>query len=495
MINKLVNTRPLEEESSPKNVARFPVILFLLPGMLVLALGLGLGYLDSLSISTAMLAVLSMTLVILFRRDELTVALIIATHLYVDWYLGLQLVALVLTPLLLLILFLDRSSQRIWTIPHTYGLWFVLLGLSIFPALRGYSLKDGGVYYLTVFLAAFLFFWLGIVVAQNISNVRLVLKFLAALSALIALHTLIQSTTGIVLFASTNATQHLEQVSNYQLSAANGIIRAGSFFINPDWSGTFFAMVLFLPIGLFFESSQPREKILYGVEIFLIFLALLASYSTGAWIASLVALVIFLMLFGNVRSRLLLFAGFLLVIGALVVFFPAQFSSQLRHVTSAGSFPIRFAAWQTAIRVIRAFPFTGIGLGLYAYLYRAEPFRVAAQYMKLAHPHNAYLEIGTMAGLPVLLIFLLLLLVALWRAVHNWKLADARTRSLFAGSIAALVALSINSISINGWTLAPLASLGWLILGMSSSPSIRKSLQEVITRSGKKEAFSSDEKN
>ncbi len=444
--------------------------------MLALALGLGLGYFDSPAINAAILAFLGMTLVMAFRRDELTVVLIIATHLYVGWDLGLQLVGLVLTLLLLLILFLSRSPQQAWAIPRARGFWLLLLCLAIFPALRGYSLKDGVVYYLTNFFAAFIFFWLGTVIAQYILNVRQVLKFLAAFSALIAIHTLIQSATGIVLFASANATQHLEQVSNYQLSSASGIIRAGSFFINPDWSGTFFATVLFIPIGLFFESSLPREKILYGVEVFLILLGLLASYSTGAWIASIVALLIFLTLFGNIRSRLLLLSGFLLIIGALVVLFPTQVGYQLRHVTSTGSFPIRFAAWQTAIRVIQAFPLTGIGLGLYAYLYRAEPFRIAAQYMKLAHPHNAYLEIGAMAGLPVLLVFIALLLVAFWWTLRNWKRADTRTRSLFAGSIAAIAALSINSISINGWTLAPLAAFGWLILGVTSSPLIVKSL-------------------
>jgi O-antigen ligase len=137
-------------------------------------------------------------------------------------------------------------------------------------------------------------------------------------------------------------------------------------------------------------------------------------------------------------------------------------------------------AWQTALEVIKAFPWTGIGLGLYAYLYRAEPFRVRAQYRPLAHPHDAYLEIGAMSGLPVLVLFLLLLALILWFALRNWARADKATRSLLAGGIAAIVALSANSVSINGWTLAPLTSLGWLILGLISSPLLTKKLRAPI---------------
>jgi O-antigen ligase len=477
MINKLVNMRFLEDERDKRSASFLSAILLLLLVILALSLGLGLGYLDSYTASLAVLTFLCITLVIALRKDELTAVLIIAVHLYVDWYLGLKFVGLALTVVLLTVLFLSRSPQQIWAIPRTRWLWLLFLCLAIFPALHGYTLSEGFTYYVTVFLAAFLFFWSGLVIAQNITSVRRFLKLLAALSAILALHTLIQSKTGFVLLASANVTQYLEQVSNYQLFSASGIIRAGSFFINPDWNGTFFATMLFIPIGLFIESSSSREKLLYGVETLLMILGLLASYSTGAWIASIVALLVFLTLLGNMRSRLLLLSGLLLTIAAIVVLFPAQIGYQLRHITANSGFALRFAAWQTAIRVIQAFPLTGLGLGLYAYLYRAEPFRSAAQYMKLAHPHNSYLEIGAMAGLPVLFMFTILLLVALWCALRNWQRADTSTRSLFAGSIAAIVALSVNSFSINGWTLAPLAALGWLILGIISSPLVAKSLQ------------------
>ena len=78
------------------------------------------------------------------------------------------------------------------------------------------------------------------------------------------------------------------------------------------------------------------------------------------------------------------------------------------------------------------------------------------------------------------LVFLTLLFLALWWAGHNWARAESQTRTLLAGGIAAGVSLSINSLANQGWTAAVLAAMGWLILGVVSSPLLAKKLQPVI---------------
>lgn len=429
-------------------------------------------------VSMGAVCLLLMTPIVLLQWDELAVVFCLLVHLYVDWYLSLKFIGIALALVLLVIMFLRRSPQHVWVLPRARGLWLLFLCVTIFPALRGYTLQDGMIYYLTNFFAAFIFFWLGIVIAQDIAHVRRFLQLLVAFGTLLAIHALIQSRTGIALFSSKYVTQSLETLSNYQLFSGSGIVRAGTFFINPDWSGTFFAIMLFIPIGLLFESPYLREKIVYGIEAFLLLSGLLATYSTGAWVAGIVALPVFLILYGTVRSRLIFLLGLLFVTGLLVILFPSQINNQLRHISSIGSLPVRLAAWQTAIRVIEAFPLTGVGLGLLAYLNRATPFRTVVSYKPLAHPHDAYLEISAMAGLPSFILFVALLLAVLWWALRNWKQADARTRSLFAGGIAAIMALNINSLSINGWTLAPLAALGWLILGVLSSSLLVKNVHQ-----------------
>jgi len=50
--------------------------------------------------------------------------------------------------------------------------------------------------------------------------------------------------------------------------------------------------------------------------------------------------------------------------------------------------------------------------------------------------------------------------------LHNRALLNTETRVLLSAGIAAIVALSVNSFSINAWTLPPLAAAGWIILGV-----------------------------
>ena len=76
-----------------------------------------------------------------------------------------------------------------------------------------------------------------------------------------------------------------------------------------------------------------------------------------------------------------------------------------------------------------------------------------------------------------MLLFLLLLGLAFWFAWRNWRAIDMRYRSLLGGGIAALIALSINSLTVDGWTsVGDLLYLGWLIAGIVASPFIGRFL-------------------
>lgn len=124
--------------------------------------------------------------------------------------------------------------------------------------------------------------------------------------------------------------------------------------------------------------------------------------------------------------------------------------------------------------MIQAFPLTGVGLGSNVYRVRAEPYRVSAQYIVLFHPHNSYLEIAALAGLPVLIVFMALLIFALGLALHNWVRADKRVRTLIGTGVAVVTVLSFVSLSDAMWTFFPLSAIGWLVLGVISSPLLTK---------------------
>ncbi|HLG62260.1 MAG TPA: O-antigen ligase family protein [Ktedonosporobacter sp.] len=424
----------------------------------------------------AIIGAMIIALLVVLRRDEIAITIVFAIHIYIDWYLGLHIVSVVTALTLLMVFCLARSSEHPWTEPRTLWLWLAYLGLSLFPAIRGATnAYDAAYYYPNIVFGALILFWLGTVLARDRASIRRCFQALAILGSLLAVHTLFQAATGRVLLGSSASQTFLEAKSFYQLTGSDAH-RIGSFFIDPNWNGDFFAIMVFIPLALLVETSSLPAKLLYLVEMSLTLLALLFTYSTGSWIATFAGLLVFVVLVGRASYRVLLLTLIGLAAVAIVLYFPTQIALQLRHASAPAEVSLRVGAWETALRVISAYPLTGVGLGLNAYGLSAEPFRVPAQYVALAHPHDSYLELAAMGGLPVLALFLALLLCNVWFAFRNWLKSDIPTRALLGGGIAIIVTLSVNSISINGWTLPPLAAIGWLILGLISSPLLTKSL-------------------
>lgn len=456
------------------------ISVLLLGGMVVAVLLAGdFGNLGFYAVGGAV--VLSfLAIILILRQDELAVTITIAIQLYVDWYIGLHIISQVIALVLLGIFALARSPQHPWAEPRALWLWGVFLVLTILPAIRGAVTPfDAAYYYPNVIFGALSFFWLGAIIAQNSTHMQRLFKMLAGFGTLIAAHTIIQATTGKFLFGTPHYDPFLQSVSYFPLYGG-GIAthRVGSFFVDPNWDGTFFAMMLFIPLGLFIESSSFLERALYLVELSLMLLALLFTYSLGASVGTLAGIIVFFLFVGRARYRVLLL--FLILTGALgvVAFFPNQIALLLQHAANPLEAEVRVAAWQEGLSMISAYPLTGIGLSLT--LYNSLSPRYGP--LGLGHPHNSYLELGAMAGLPVLVVFIALLSFALWQAYCNWALADVRARSLIGAGIAAAIAVSVNSVSINAWTLPPLAAIGWLILGTIASPLLSRGLGHQIIK-------------
>ncbi len=422
------------------------------------------------------IGILLLALILALRQYELAIVMIVVAHIYIDWYQGLEIVGSTIAVGLLLLLFVVRSPQYPWVTPHALWLWCLYLVLTIFPVIQGaQSRYDLAYYYPNVIFGALVMFWLGILVARDRIHLRTLFQILAALGTLLAVHTIIQATTGIVVFGTARFDAYLAQVSNFGLGNS-GVSRAGSLFENPDWNGTFLAVMLFLPFSLFAETTSLLQKFLYFTEMLAILIALLFTYSIGAWIGALAGMIVFMLFAGRNYYRMLIPALIITIGVILLTVFPREINLLFQRTSDPTGLSLRSGAWQTAINVIRAFPLMGIGLGMENYLQRAEAYRVPSQYTPLAHPHNSYLELGAMAGLPVLIVFLALLLLALGHTWHNWIRGDTSTRCLLGGGIASIMALSVNSLSINGWTLPPLATVGWLILGAIASPLIIRNI-------------------
>ncbi len=423
----------------------------------------------TLSYEIAIIGCMAFFVMLLLRFDELIVGLIIAVHLYIDFYLALHLVGILMALVLLLVYYFGRSGERPWTNIRPLWLWVMFLILTISPAIQGgITLSDLASYYPSDILGAFLMFWLGTVIVRDRKHLRRLFKLLAALGTLIAIHTIVQYETGVFLFGSQHFNDYLLQIGNYQIIGSDAY-RSGSFFVDPNLNGTFLAMMIFLPLGLFFESTFIGRKVFYLCETGIILLALLFAYSNGAWIGFAAGIVIFILLVGRKQYSFYIVFSMFIAVMLFLNFFPKEVELQLQHASNPHEVILRVRVWQVALQTIKAFPLTGVGLGHLAYSLHTQQFSISEDIV-YSQPHDSYLEWAAMAGIPVLLVFIALLLFALWQALSNWIKSDVCGRPLIGGGIAAAVALSASSITIFGWTHPVLSGIGWLILGAIASP-------------------------
>src|SRR2546425_1498702 len=105
-----------------------------------LFLGVAIGAFDWIY-GVAVAGALVFAIIVLFRWDELTVTLIIAVHVVIDWYLSLRLVSVLMALVLLFACYFGQSVHHPWVKPRPLWLWGLFLVLTIYPAVIGGSFR------------------------------------------------------------------------------------------------------------------------------------------------------------------------------------------------------------------------------------------------------------------------------------------------------------------------------------------------------------------
>lgn len=427
----------------------------------------------SLSLMVAIVGAAPLVLLFLSGQEVVLAGAIPVVVIFIDHYqlaglpLRMPIVAASLAAAMLAALFVVQSEARPWR--RIAALWFwsallVITGLAVPRA----PLAQTSVYYATEFLGPFILFTLGTQVARNSRSLTYLIAIVSGVAVFIALHSIVQSTTGVFLFATPRLVDYLGAKYGFHLAGFN-VNRAGSFLENPDWNGAYLAFSFFPLMGLFLAAKRQAWRVCAGVGAVLVLIGLLFTFTTTSWLALGVGVII---LFWRVIPRQHVKRA-LITLGVVTLGFAIVFGYQLRllfiHSTSTQEATLRLGVWETALRVIVAHPLLGIGMSQAKYVVVAQAYRVPWQTSAVGHPHNSYLELAAFAGIPTLLAFLALLVTVLRRVAGNWRRAAPSVQPLIGSVFTALIVLSVNSIAINGWTLPALAAIAWLLAGAVSS--------------------------
>lgn len=230
--------------------------------------------------------------------------------------------------------------------------------------------------------------------------------------------------------------------------------------VHPNQLAGLICLLLPVLVSLVFApAARPAARMgraVLGLVALLVVWVLLLTQSRGGWVGAVAGLYGLLVLWGlalppsRARRNLRAVAVAVLAVALAAVLWIGP--ATLRDLwlsppseTALGTLTTlnyRKELWPWAITAIGDFPFTGLGLGAFRQVaFRLYPLPLSAE-QDIGHAHNIFLQTALDTGLPGLVIYVAILMVAV---AVGWRIArrDAGFRAVALGLLAGLAALHI----------------------------------------------------
>jgi len=178
---------------------------------------------------------------------------------------------------------------------------------------------------------------------------------------------------------------------------AEGVRRARAFFGSPNNLALYLERVLPLGLAVVIWGRSPWRRWLYGLGCIPVVLAILLTFSRGALLLGVPAVLLALTWLGKRRVRWIPLA----VAGAVVLVAMASGGGERLFSildSSRGTTYLRLSLWQAAWDMARDHPWLGVGLDNFLYYY-GDYIRAGAEVDRwLSHPHNLLLDFWLRLG-------------------------------------------------------------------------------------------------
>ncbi len=215
--------------------------------------------------------------------------------------------------------------------------------------------------------------------------------------------------------------------------------------------------------------------------------ALLMSWSRGAWLGVGAAMVVTIVVQSRRAFLVSLIAAFILtflILLSSINVIPQVIAERFSGIGDYfGVFDVRgvrvddanyaiverMAHWQAAAEMFVEHPILGVGIGNYEVIYPA--YALPRWSDPLGHAHNYYLNVAAETGLVGLTAYLALWGAALWQAWRALRGLQGASRSIAAGLLGMMVALSVHNAFDNLFVHGMAVQVG---LGLGLIAALRK---------------------
>lgn len=252
------------------------------------------------------------------------------------------------------------------------------------------------------------------------------------------------------------------------VTETQGVRRVLGTYQSPNHLGLLLGRALpFLIAGAWL---LPARRPLLGAAGAACAMALLLTFSVGAWLGTGAAILVVVAALG--RRTLLpatVGAGVVGLVG-LALLFGERVLGRLDPGRGTGF--VRVQLWQASLGLLAEQPLLGIGLDNFLYRYPAyTPLGVVVE-PNLSHPHNLILHFWLQLGLPGLAALLWLLVLFVRRAwPRTGPTVSPAERAVAVGALASMADFVVHGLVDNSYFLVDMAVVFWLTLALGGRAS------------------------
>ncbi len=261
--------------------------------------------------------------------------------------------------------------------------------------------------------------------------------------------------------------------------------RVTVLFDNANILGFYLAMVFPLALYILVQAKTRLRKIPILLACTSMLICLILTYSRGAWIACLVSVLIFFLIYSRKTMRyLMLLSAAIPTLAATVPILVSAVpmlsfllpDNVIKRFLSIGnlsdsSSSYRIYTWQGTLDAIRDFFLGGAGYGTetYGQIY---PSYAYAGMETAEHSHNLFLQIWFSLGIFALIVFLFVIILFIQRGLETIKVSgDASMSLMTAGVLCGGIAMLVMGLFDYVWFSYRIFFLFWIFVGLVAAVS------------------------
>lgn len=243
--------------------------------------------------------------------------------------------------------------------------------------------------------------------------------------------------------------------------------RVVSTFENPNVFGEYLILLLPIVITFLIISKTPNKKAFSFACLASGVMALIYTWSRGAWLGAIIAMAIFLVIIS--RKAIVFYLLSLISVPFLIPFLP---SSIINRFTSIGnmtdsSTSYRVFIWEASVNMIRDYFFTGIGVGTTAFQTVYSEYALSG-IETAPHSHNLYLQIFVELGIFGFILFAIVMFLYFSKGfTFLRKCADSSSRLIIGASMCGVIAFLAQGLTDYVWYNYRVFALFWMVIGLS----------------------------